>query len=1210
VSIAGGAHLTIGSREECRNVSALGGADGLWAQRGVTVVNAVPTLINIMTSLDDETRLPASVRLLNLGGEACPPALVDRLWHDNLRIINTYGPSETTVTATFQELFPGDVVTIGKPLPSYHAFLLPIADDYEGVSPPQGPILLHPGVEGELCVGGPCLGKGYVKREELTLEKFIPHPMATHAGERLYRTGDRVKLDESLNILFLGRIDSQVKHRGFRIELGEIESALSSHSSVQTAAVILSSAKERLEAYIVAKAAVEIKALRESLSALPAYMQPEAFFFLEADEMPRLPSGKINAKALQDKSKKLAEAEKTTKQSEKVALDVDESSNLGILLKAMSAVFPQAGQILPSSDFFDDLGGHSLAAAVLVSKLRKEGKVDSALSCIGLQDIYTCRTAQALADKYAEEKDDSENSSLSHGGKERNSLIDEESYGATGRETGEHWPVSNRNYILCGIAQLPALLFFCFIMSVDLLVPYIVFYVVLHSSNLGYALLATYAVFVAVPILFTIVGIIGKWIVLGRARPGEYPLYGLYYYRFWLANLFVSLIPAKEVADGPLNPLLLRLLGAKIGSHCHIGATALTASIDLVEIGDDAVTGQDVLFAAHVIERGRLILKHITVEANTYIGSSSVLEGGSHVKDGGELSALTMLTDGVTVPAGQHWHGSPAQYLSDSTDPLLERATRPSLARRVVLTLAMSITSTLIFPIFYFAPQIPSLLLFDFVDIPGFGEYAQVGVVVLPAALAYIILVFVEMIFFRWLILGTVKEGSHRTTSVYFYRHWVVDRLMAMSLIVLKPVYATLYIVPFLRCLGVKIGNWAEVSTARGIQFQLTEIGDESFIADNVLIGAHKIRGNTLHLKKTTLKARAFCGNAAIIPQGTTLESNSLVGVLSIAPDAKPSLQQGQSCFGSPPVLMPTRQQGQTNHAAHLLYSPRASQIALRLFIEGLRIWIPRALLIFGLGFALETIEYNFDNGIGAWQILLLLPFFHIFFFALPALAFTVAAKWILIGRYTPAEWPLWSPKVWRSEFITSVYETLLEPLLTSMLMGTPFLAMCFRLLGVKIGARVTMLSSDITEYDMVTLEDESVINFHAGPQTHLFEDRVMKVGTVHLEERAVMKPNSICLPNSRIGAGGQLGSLSLLMKGESVPDHQAWEGAPIAPRKGRKRSPFVRSKDVSISSAKMAGKGDSQSTLFDLEETDLVPSAPILPRQSLPSASPSPCLG
>jgi non-ribosomal peptide synthetase-like protein len=143
---------------------------------------------------------------------------------------------------------------------------------------------------------------------------------------------------------------------------------------------------------------------------------------------------------------------------------------------------------------------------------------------------------------------------------------------------------------------------------------------------------------------------------------------------------------------------------------------------------------------------------------------------------------------------------------------------------------------------------------------------------------------------------------------------------------------------------------------------------------------------------------------------------------------------------------------------------------------------------------------------------------------------------------------------VWKSEFITSVYEALAGPIITEMLTGTPFLAWVFRLFGVQVGARTTLLSNDITEYDMVSLGDEAVINRHAGPQTHLFEDRVMKIGRVDIEARGCMKAYSICLPNSRIAACGQLGCLSLVMKGETVPANEAWEGAPIAPRRTQRQ--------------------------------------------------------
>lgn len=115
-----------------------------------------------------------------------------------------------------------------------------------------------------------------------------------------------------------------------------------------------------------------------------------------------------------------------------------------------------------------------------------------------------------------------------------------------------------------------------------------------------------------------------------------------------------------------------------------------------------------------------------------------------------------------------------------------------------------------------------------------------------------------------------------------------------------------------------------------------------------------------------------------------------------------------------------------------------------------------------------------------------------------------------------------------------------------------------FRAMGVQIGHRKMLLSNEITEYDMVSIGDEALLNRHAGPQTHLFEDRTMKVGRVNIEERACMKAYSVCLPGSRIGAGGQLGSLSLVMKGETVPFREAWEGAPIAPRRAQRKTEMV----------------------------------------------------
>ncbi|KAH8895711.1 Non-ribosomal peptide synthetase C-terminal [Thozetella sp. PMI_491] len=1157
VSIAGGAHVAIGSRAECQDVSGLGGAGGVWAKRGVTLVNAVPTLINIMTSLDEEGGLPHSVRLLNLGGEACPPALVKRLWHSSLRIFNTYGPSETTVTSTFQELFPDEPVTIGKPLPMYHALVLPIEDD---ASSTRTPLLLRSGAEGELAIGGPCLGKGYVGRSSLTAEKFIAHPLPSQQGERLYRTGDRVRLDQNLNIIFLGRIDTQVKHRGFRIELGEIENAVSAHPCVQTAAVILSACTDRLEAYVVTKddRAVDAKELRDQLHRLPSYMHPEAFFFTPAAEMPRLPSGKINVKALQDVSVRLAlESKETQAAASRGDLPADDSE-LSLILRAMGEVFPQASDITPLSDFFDDLGGHSLTAAMLVSKLRKESADGSGLRSVGLKEVYIYRTAKKIAESVAvtDEKD-----GLLEDGHER-----------LNTRVGSHWPVSPVRYWICGIAQVPALIFFFLVQFVALFAPYITFYAVHQISSLAYAIVATYLAFVIIPVFLTTLAICGKWATLGRARAGEYPLYGLYYYRWWLAEEFVNLVNIPVVADTALLPVVMRALGARVGIHCHISSLHIGAAFDLVSIGDDVVIGKDTALATSWIERGRLMLAPVSIASQVHVGSNSAIEGGSRIQEGGELGAMTMLPSDACVPAGERWIGSPARFDSYPADVGNMRASRPSFPRVAAMTFATSATSVFILPIISFLPQIPSILLFEFANLPVLNLWIQTAIVAVPSAIVYIFLVLSELVLLRWLVLGKARECSYRTTSFYFYRKWFVDRLMDQSLVILHPVYATLYVVPFLRLLGVKIGHMAEVSTARGINFELTDIGNESFIADRVLIGDVSVRANIVTLKKTKLNARAFAGNNSLIPQGMEMASNTLVGVMSVAPEIP--LKEGQSCFGSPPVMMPSRQRGTSNHADHLLYTPRWTQVALRLFIEGMRIVVPRILIVFGLGVGIQVFDLVHTQ-LGLWPFLGLVPIIYFFLFAAPALLITLLFKWVLIGRYRPAEWPLWSVDVWKSEFVTATYETLVAPLLANMLTGTPFIAMVFRLFGVQVGQRTTLLTHDITEYDMVSLGDEAVLNRHCGPQTHLFEDRIMKIGRVEVEARGCMKTYSIGLPNSRVAAGAEVGCLSLVMKGETVPAGEAWEGAPIVPRRERQ---FVRdSGATSADERESAENSDSQ---------------------------------
>jgi non-ribosomal peptide synthetase-like protein len=1157
VTIAGGGHLAIGTRSECRDVP---GLPAIWANRGVTIVNAVPTLIGIMDiarSDDSCALLPQSIRLINLGGEACPSALVGRLARPGLRIVNTYGPTETTVTATWDELQVDVPVTIGKPLPGYHACLLPILED--DTSNSLELLELSTDAEGELAIGGPCVGIGYVGHPELTAQKFIQHPLFPTGGEQLYRTGDRVRLQADGKIVFLGRIDSQVKHRGFRIELGEIESRLYSIPDVQAAAVILANSGSdaaRLEAFVVVRpeAARDTAAIDKlAFQTLPAYMRPEEIFFLCPDEMPRLASGKINARALQGISARKASERVAMRSSEdSMAVSSEENhddSPTGMLLTELMISFPQSRHIKPETDIFMELGCHSLSAAKLVSRLRqlrcaKDGSTPFA--SISLADIYEGRSAASISARF--------NTTEKSHDIQSHEIDDLEETDNTGPWTGDFLPTSQTKFALCGLAQIVPIFFLFFVYSVEFLVPYLVFDFHALRGRIGWAILAAYGTFVVIPPILSILAVVTKWLVLGKVKPGEYPLYGLFYFRWWLAERLTALVNVKLIADSALYPFFLRAMGSKVGAFCHLGTMSIGACGDLVEIGNDVVIGADVVLAVSLVERGRLVLKKVTIHDGAIIGSHCVIEGGATIGEGAEIASLTLVPDGMDVPGFQRSHGSPARLERKILDNRSARAqdSRPSKARSAAMLLGNMIVAGFVLPCLYFVPQIPGLLLFDVLDIKTITQWDQVAILAVPIALAYQCLVFGQLLLFRSLFLGRLKEGTYKIHSFWYLRKWFIERLMDLALDVLHPVFATLYIVPFLKLLGVKIGKRAEVSTARSLQFELLEIGEESFVADAVITGGAEVRNNELTLKKTKLEPRAFAGNASVLPQGTTLASGTLLGVLSIAPPSDTPMPNNSSYFGSPPVPMPNRQRVE-GHDDGLLFRPSKSRVTARLFIEGLRIVLPRALMIFGLGFGLQLAHDGYRK-IGGVYTLLMLPLFYVILFALPALFFTALLKWTLIGVYRPAEWPLWSLNVWLSEAVTSTWETITEPLLASLLVGTPYLAWCFRLMGANVGARVTLLSSDITEYDCVTIGDEAIINQSCGAQTHLFEDRVMKVGQVTMGRRSCAKPYSICLPGSSISDGAQLGSLSLLMKGERLPEYTAWEGAPVVPRGTRLR--------------------------------------------------------
>jgi non-ribosomal peptide synthetase-like protein len=162
------------------------------------------------------------------------------------------------------------------------------------------------------------------------------------------------------------------------------------------------------------------------------------------------------------------------------------------------------------------------------------------------------------------------------------------------------------------------------------------------------------------------------------------------------------------------------------------------------------------------------------------------------------------------------------------------------------------------------------------------------------------------------------------------------------------------------------------------------------------------------------------------------------------------------------------------------------------------------------------------------------------------ATAFTVLAKWVIIGRYRPCEYPLWSMFVWRDEVMNSLQDQLAGAWLLGFALGTPLMSVYLRAMGTKVGRDVWCDTLTITEFDMVTLGKGCVINRFACIETHLFHDRLYRVGPTTLGPGCSIGPATAVLPDTVIGARTKVGGRSVVLRGESLPAGTSWHGAPV----------------------------------------------------------------
>ena len=328
------------------------GLNDYFNEQGITISGLSTAIFEQFLAVDNR-----SLRCLITGGDK-----LKTLRGKNYRLANQYGPTECTVTATniiFDHPGPYDSIPIGKPINNTRAYILN-----------QNSRLVPIGLIGELCIGGSGLARGYLNNEALTAEKFVRDIF--YPGQRIYRTGDLCKWLPDGNIEFVGRKDRQVKIRGYRVELGEIEQALCALENISTAIVMNKPGdhgENTLIAYVGGDQLADIGGVKDKLrAALPDFMIPD--HFIRLSDIPLTPNGKIDMSALPDVNE-LTGSDDTYYQAPRNEIEEQ-------LVNIWKEILGK--QHIGVKDDFFSLGGHSLKATKLSSRIHKAFDVKISLS--------------------------------------------------------------------------------------------------------------------------------------------------------------------------------------------------------------------------------------------------------------------------------------------------------------------------------------------------------------------------------------------------------------------------------------------------------------------------------------------------------------------------------------------------------------------------------------------------------------------------------------------------------------------------------------------------------------------------------------------------------------------------------------------------------------------------------------------------------------
>jgi non-ribosomal peptide synthetase-like protein len=795
------------------------------------------------------------------------------------------------------------------------------------------------------------------------------------------------------------------------------------------------------------------------------------------------------------------------------------------------------GAIPVDSHFFDDLGLDSLMIAHFCARVRRQGK----LPPISVRDCYQHPTIRSLA------------GSLPEGTSVHADPAPADVVSAPRRRAA---PGGSRAHVLCGAVQL--LVFLVYASVAGLVVSAGYEWISAGSGPID-AYLRSVAFGAATVVGLCVLPIVGKWTLVGRWKREEIPIWGLRYVRFWLVHTLIRMSPVILFTGSPLYPLYLRALGAKIGPGVVILSRNPPVCTDLLTIGAGTVIRRDSFFTCYRAEDGVIRTGPVTIGEHAFVGQNTVLDIDTSLGDRAQLAHSSALYAGQSVPAGERRQGSPAEQPSDVSFQDLEPARVGARRRATYAALQLVGVLALYLPAALGATYLVATQVWPFDAIFGSSPGDVATWAFQRDAMIAAFVVLVGTIGAGLVVVGTVPRllnlavKPDRVYPLYGF-HYTVHR--AIGRLTNVPFFLQLfgdssYIVHYLRWVGYDLNpveqTGSNFGTAVGHENPyLASIGTGTMVADGLWIMNADYSSTSFRLSQAAIGRHNFIGNNIPYPSGARTGDNALLATKVMVP-VDGDVRENVGLLGSPSFEIPRSverdrrfddlRQG-PQRARRLAAKNRHNIATMGLFL--LTRWI-YLLALTELAASTVALYGDLAAVATAAAVMIVLPF-------TVAYLAVVERAGARFRALRPLYCSIYQPDFWRHER----YWKLAAVRLPRSLDGTPFKALAWRALGVRIGRRVFDDGCAIVDRSLVTIGDDCVLNAGSVVQPHSQEDSAFKSDRITIGSGCTVGVSAHVHYGVTIGEGASLGPHSFLMKGEEMPPNARWAMNPATEPRAR----------------------------------------------------------